>query len=183
MFDPELARRVRLLALDVDGVLTENETWIGEWAGTCAEFKRYDIQDGLGLRLLQGAGIGVAWITGRESASTRLRAAELDVTTLVTVAPSGKVAALESILVQAGLTWDNVAYVGDDLPDLPVLRRVGLPVAVANARPEIKAACRYVTEARGGHGAVREVIDRLLQSRGEFEAAMARFFADARPGT
>ena len=74
-----------------------------------------------------------------------------------------------------------MAFVGDDIPDLPVLQRAGLPIAVANARDEVKAACRYVTEARGGHGAVREVIDRLLKSRGEFDAAVSRFFASRRP--
>jgi 3-deoxy-D-manno-octulosonate 8-phosphate phosphatase (KDO 8-P phosphatase) len=177
VFDATIARRIRLLALDVDGVLTANDSWIGELDGERTEFKRFDIQDGFGMRLLRGAGIDVAWVTGRESPSTLLRAAELDVATVVTVSPDKKVRAFETILAEKGLGWDEVAFVGDDIPDLPVLERVALPIAVANARPEVKSACRYVTDARGGHGAVREVIDRLLKSRGEFDAAVQRFLA------
>lgn len=180
MFDATIARRIRLLALDVDGVLTANDCWIGELAGVRTEFKRFDVQDGFGLRLLRGAGIDVAWVTGRESPSTLLRATELDVTMVVTVAADQKVPAFEAILAEKGLAWDQVAFVGDDIPDLPVLQRVGLPIAVANARMEVKSACHYVTDARGGHGAVREVIDRLLKSRGEFDTAVARFLAGAK---
>lgn len=180
MFDEAISRRIRLLALDVDGVLTANDSWIGELDGVRTEFKRFDIQDGFGIRLLQGAGIDVAWVTGRDSPSTRLRAAELDVTTLLTVSPDAKVPALEAALLAKRLAWDEVAFVGDDIPDLPLLARVGLPIAVANARPKVKTACRYVTTAAGGHGAVREVIDRLLRSRGEFDAAVARFLAGGR---
>lgn len=180
LFDAAISRRIRLLGLDVDGVLTEHDTWIGELDGGRAEFKRFDIQDGFGMRLLRGAGIEVAWVTGRESPATRLRAAELGVTTLVTVAAHQKVSAFEGLLAERKLEWDEVAFVGDDIPDLPVLQRVALSIAVANARPEVKAACRYITEARGGHGAVREVIDRLLRSRGEFDAAVARFLADGK---
>jgi 3-deoxy-D-manno-octulosonate 8-phosphate phosphatase (KDO 8-P phosphatase) len=179
VFDMMIARRIRLLALDVDGVLTANDSWIGELAGVRTEFKRFDIQDGFGMRLLRGAGIDLAWVTGRQSPSTLLRAAELDVTTVVTVSPHQKAGAFEAILAEKGLAWDEVAFVGDDIPDLPVLQRVGLPIAVANARPEVKSACRYVTDAHGGHGAVREVIDRLLKSRGEFDTAVARFLAGA----
>jgi 3-deoxy-D-manno-octulosonate 8-phosphate phosphatase (KDO 8-P phosphatase) len=175
VFDATIARWIRLLALDVDGVLTANDSWIGELDGVRAEFKRFDIQDGFGIRLLRGAGIDVAWVTGRESPSTLLRAAELGVTAVVTIAPDRKVRAFEAILAEKGLAWDEIAFVGDDIPDLPVLERVGLPIAVANARSEVKSACRYVTDASGGHGAVREVIDRLLKSRGEFDAAVARF--------
>ncbi|MGH7593734.1 MAG: KdsC family phosphatase [Gemmatimonadales bacterium] len=180
VFDAPTARRIRLLGLDVDGVLTANDTWIGSMDGARVEFQRFDIQDGFGMRLLRGSGIDVAWVTGRESPATRLRAAELDVATVVAVAPDRKVHAVEALLKERRLRWAEVAFVGDDLPDLSVLQRVGLPIAVANARDEIKSACRYVTEARGGHGAVREVIDRLLKSRGDFDAAVARFLASTR---
>lgn len=183
MFDAAISRRIRLLGLDVDGVLTANDSWIGELDGARVEFNRFDIQDGFGMRLLRGAGVEVAWVTGRESPSTRLRAAELDVTTLVTVAPHEKMPAFEAVLLERQVAWDEVAFVGDDLPDLPVLQRVALPIAVANARAEVKTACRYITEARGGHGAVREVIDRLLKSRGEFDAAVARFLAAGKAGS
>lgn len=179
VFDTTIARRIRLLALDVDGVLTANDSWIGELAGERIEFKRFDIQDGFGLRLLHAAGIDVAWVTGRESPSTRLRAAELDVATVVTVSPDQKVRAFETILAEKGLAWDEVAFVGDDIADLPILERVALPIAVANARPEVKSVCRYVTDVAGGYGAIREVVDRLLKSRGEFDAVVARFLAGA----
>ena len=177
MFDATIARRIRLLGLDVDGVLTENDAWIGELDGVRAEFKRFDIQDGFGIRLLRDSGIEVVWLTGRKSPSTLLRAAELKVGTVVTVEAYAKVPALDKVLADRAVGWDEVAFVGDDIPDLPVLQRAGLPIAVANARDEVKAACRYVTDARGGHGAVREVIDRLLKSRGEFESSVSRFFA------
>lgn len=177
MFDAAIAARIRLIGFDVDGVLTEGDVWIGELAGKREEFKRFDIQDGFGIRLLRGSGIDVAWVTGRSSASTLLRAAELGVTNVVTVNANAKVAALDAVLREKGLSWGEVAFVGDDIPDLPVLQRAALPIAVANARAEVKAVCRYVTDAPGGHGGVREVIDRLLKSRGEFDAAIARFLA------
>ncbi|HEY4321197.1 MAG TPA: HAD hydrolase family protein [Gemmatimonadales bacterium] len=178
MFDPAIASRIRLLGLDVDGVLTANDTWIGEVGGTPVELKRFDIQDGLGFRLLGGSGIDVAWVTGRTSPSTLIRAAELKVLTVITVDPAAKVPAIDKLLAERGLTWDQMAFVGDDLADLPVLQRVGLAIAVANARDEIKAVASHVTTAAGGYGAVREVIDGLLKARGEFDRAVARFFAD-----
>ncbi|HEY3934742.1 MAG TPA: HAD hydrolase family protein [Gemmatimonadales bacterium] len=178
MFDAAVARRIRLLGLDVDGVLTENDAWIGELQGARVEFKRFDIQDGFGVRLLRGSGIDIAWLTGRVSPSTLLRAAELKVATVVTVEAYDKVTAFGKVLAAKGIAWDEVAYVGDDIPDLPVLQRVGLPIAVANCRDELRATCKYITTARGGHGAVREVIDALLQARGEFDAAVARFFVE-----
>lgn len=182
MLDAALARRIRLLGLDVDGVLTENDVFIGEMQGARVEFKRFDIQDGFGIALLRGSDIEVAWVTGRTSASTVLRAQELKVPTVLTVSAHAKVRAVEAMLAGKGLTWDQMAFVGDDLPDIPVLERVGLPIAVANARPEVKAVCRVVTQAGGGHGAVREVIDMLLQARGEWESAVTRFFAQQAAG-
>jgi 3-deoxy-D-manno-octulosonate 8-phosphate phosphatase (KDO 8-P phosphatase) len=177
MFDATIARRVRLLALDVDGVQTANDTWIGELRGEATEFKRFDIQDGFGIRLLRHTAITVAWVTGRTSPSTLLRAKELNVEHVLTVDAARKVPALEGLLTELGFGWDEVAFVGDDIPDLAVLQRVGLPIAVANARDEIKAIAKYVTVAPGGHGAVREVIDRLLKSRGEFDGVIAAFLA------
>jgi 3-deoxy-D-manno-octulosonate 8-phosphate phosphatase (KDO 8-P phosphatase) len=177
VFDAGVARRIRLLGLDVDGVLTDNDTYIGQINGDRVEFKRYDIQDGFGIRLLRGTPIEVAWITGRAAASTELRASELRVPHVIQVDAGAKENAVADLLARQHLDWSEMAYVGDDIADLPVLKRVGLPIAVANARDEIKAACRHVTVARGGHGAVREVIDGLLKARGEFDAAVARVFA------
>ncbi len=182
MLDRALARRIRLLGLDVDGVLTENDTFIGVVGSERVEFKRFDIQDGLGIALLRGGSIDMAWITGRVSPSTLSRAQELKVEKVLTVSAHAKVPAVDALLAEKGIGWDEMAYVGDDIADLPVLQRVGLPIAVANARDEVKAACVYVTRAAGGHGAVREVIDLLLHSREEWDASLARFFAQGHSG-
>ena len=183
MFDATLAKSIRLLGFDVDGVLTANDTWIGEQQGQRVEFKRFDIQDGFGIRLLRETGIEVVWLTGRKSPSTLLRAQELKVPTVITVEAYDKVRGFEPVLREKGLDWNSVAFVGDDVPDIPVLRRAALAIAPANARDEVKAVCRYVTSAAGGHGAVREVIDRLLKSRGDFDDAVARFFAAGTPAS
>jgi 3-deoxy-D-manno-octulosonate 8-phosphate phosphatase (KDO 8-P phosphatase) len=175
VLDRRLAERIRLLGLDVDGVLTDNAIFLGEVDGRRVEFKRFDIQDGLGHRMLAGSGIEVVWVSGRQSSATSLRGAELRVSRVLQVPPTGKVAAIQELLDNGGLTWDQVAFVGDDLADLPVLELVALPIAVANAREEVKSAAHYVTEAPGGHGAVREVIDLLLRSRGGWDEAVARY--------
>ena len=180
MLDVALTRRIRLLGLDVDGVLTANDIFIGELQGERVELKRFDIQDGLGIALLRGTTIEVAWITGRVSAATLLRARELKVSSVLTVPANGKVPAIEAFLAEKGIGWDEMAFVGDDVADLPVLRRVALPIAVANAREEVKAVCKYVTRTEGGHGAVREVIDLLLHTRGEWDASVERFFTQRR---
>jgi 3-deoxy-D-manno-octulosonate 8-phosphate phosphatase (KDO 8-P phosphatase) len=172
------ARRVRLLGLDVDGVLTDNGVYLGPVNGTPVELKRFDIQDGLGLILLKTAGIPVVWISGRSSDATALRADELRVTELLQVPGPRKAQAFEELLDRRGIGWDAVAFVGDDLADLPILRRVGLPIAVANAVAEVKQVAAYVTRAPGGHGAVREVIEALLQARGEWPDILDRYFAD-----
>ncbi len=179
MLERHLASRIRLLGLDVDGVLTDNAIVLGEVDGRRIEFKRFDIQDGLGHRLLAGSGIEVIWVSGRQSGATSLRGAELRVGRVLQVPATRKVEAIQEVLDGGGLDWDQVAFVGDDLADLPVLERVALPIAVANAREEIKAAAHYVTSAPGGHGAVREVIDLLLRSRGEWDEAVARYLAGA----
>ncbi|HEX3928192.1 MAG TPA: HAD hydrolase family protein [Gemmatimonadales bacterium] len=179
MFDATVARGIRILGLDVDGVLTDNGVYIGEQDGARVEYKRFDIQDGLGLRILQCAGIEVAWITGRVAPSTLLRADELHINAMITVPPTAKVPAVEALLRERGLDWSALAYVGDDVPDIPVLRRAGLAIAVSNARDEVKAVARHVTVAQGGRGAVREVVDGLLKARGEWDSAVAAFFAEA----
>jgi 3-deoxy-D-manno-octulosonate 8-phosphate phosphatase (KDO 8-P phosphatase) len=173
-----LAERVRLVAFDVDGVLTDNGVYIGPIGGVRVELKRFDIQDGLGHVLLRTAGIPVAWISGRASEATTLRAHELRVDEVLQVAGARKVPALAEILAGRGIDWDDVAFVGDDLADLPVLRRVGLPIAVANAVAEVKALAAYVTRAPGGHGAVREVVEALLKARGVWDDILERYFTE-----
>lgn len=176
------AQRVRLLGLDVDGVLTDNGVYIGPLAGDRVELKRFDIQDGLGLILLQTAGLPVVWVSGRSSEATALRAAELRVVELLQVPGPRKAAAFEQLLGRRGIGWEEVAYVGDDLADLPILRRVGLPIAVANAVTEVKHAAAYVTQATGGHGAVREVVELLLRARGEWAEILERYFTEQAAG-
>jgi 3-deoxy-D-manno-octulosonate 8-phosphate phosphatase (KDO 8-P phosphatase) len=176
------ARRIRLLGLDVDGVLTDNGVYIGPVAGSRVELKRFDIQDGLGLILLKTAGLPVVLISGRSSESTSLRAAELRVEELVQVPGPQKAGAFEQVLERRGIGWEEVAFVGDDLADLPILHRVGLPIAVANAVSDVKQVAAYVTHAAGGHGAVREVVEALLRGRGEWAAILERYFAEHAAG-
>lgn len=178
MISAEVARRVRLLALDVDGVLTDNGIWIAPVNGVRVEFKRFDIQDGLGLGLLRNTGIEVAWVSGRQSEATELRAKELRIATVLQENKASKLPALERILEEKGLGWTELAYVGDDLPDLPILRRAGLAISVANGRPEARAIAHWVTLASGGHGAVREVVEGILRARGEWDQAVQSYLAE-----
>lgn len=182
MIDRRLAARVRLLGLDVDGVLTDNGVYLGPVDGQAVELKRFDVQDGLGQVLLRTAGLPVVWVSGRHSEATALRARELKVEEVLQVPGPRKLEAFDALLARRGIAWDAAAFVGDDLADLQVLRRVGLPIAVANAVAEVKAVAAYVTRAAGGHGAVREVAETLLKSRGEWDGLLERYFAEPVPG-
>ena len=178
MIDATLARRIKLVGLDVDGVLTDAGVYIGQIEGQRVEFKRFDIQDGLGVMLLRRAGIAVAIVSGRHSDATTLRARELNVDELVQDNDARKLPAFEAILNRRALDWDACAFVGDDLADLPVLKRVALPVAVANAVPDVHALARYVTRAVGGQGAVREVAEVILRARGDWDALVADYLKE-----
>jgi 3-deoxy-D-manno-octulosonate 8-phosphate phosphatase (KDO 8-P phosphatase) len=178
MIDPAVARRIRVLGLDVDGVLTDNGVFLGLMDGEAVELKRFDIQDGLGLVLLRSAGLPVIWLSGRSSQATAARARELKVEELLEVAGPEKLPAFADLLERRGIGWDEAAFVGDDLADLQVLRRVGLPIAVANAVAEVKAVASYVTRASGGHGAVREIAEALLKARGEWSDILRRYFTE-----
>ncbi len=173
-----LAERVRLVVLDVDGVLTDGGIYIGATAsGEAIETKRYEITDGLGIHLLQTSGVEVAIVTGRESESVRLRAIDLGITECHQDAGAAKLPIVTRLLERLGIGWEEAAFVGDDLADIPVLKRVGLPVAVANAVPEVRALTRWVTRRRGGEGAVREFAESLLHARGQWAPAVARYLA------
>ena len=169
MIDPVLARSIRLVGLDVDGVMTDGGIYLGAADGRAVEMKRYEIQDGLGVHLMQQAGLRVAIITGRVSESVRLRALELDVDDVAQDSRARKLPAFLSMLDRHGIAPSEAAFVGDDFPDLAVLRLVGLPVAVGNAVPEIRAACSVHLTRHGGRGAVRELAELLLKARGEWE--------------
>ena len=164
---------VKLLCLDVDGVLTDGSILVDDHG---VETKRFFVRDGTALRAWQRAGGVVAIITGRSGEATRRRAAELGIDIVRTgVARKGPV--FEELLAELGLEASESAMVGDDLPDLPVLDRCGYPLAVQDAAPEVKAAARLVTSAPGGRGAVREVVEHLLVARGAWDAEV-RFHRD-----
>jgi 3-deoxy-D-manno-octulosonate 8-phosphate phosphatase (KDO 8-P phosphatase) len=172
----ETAERVRLVVLDVDGVLTDGGIYLGATDdGERVEMKRFEITDGLGVHLLQKAGIEVAIITGRESHAVRLRAEELNITECLQDRRAAKLPLLESLLERLGIGWEETAFLGDDLPDLPVLGRVGLPAAVGNAVPEVRAQAHWIARRTGGHGAVREFAEALLQARGEWAGVVERY--------
>jgi 3-deoxy-D-manno-octulosonate 8-phosphate phosphatase (KDO 8-P phosphatase) len=170
----ERLQKIRLLLLDVDGVMTDGRIIYDDHG---VETKAFDVKDGHGLKLLQRAGIRVGIITGRSSAVVDKRAAELGIP-LVYQGAKDKLAPFMDILAQTGLTAEQIAYVGDDFPDLPVLRRVGFAVTVADAIAEIKPHVHYVTRQPGGRGAVREVCDLLLRESGRWEEVVGRYFAD-----
>ncbi len=180
--DAALARRIRLVAFDVDGVLTDGGIILGDTAGARVELKQYDIQDGLGIKMLQQAGLLTAIITGRESVSVALRAQELAVDDLVQDREARKVPALKRLLAARGLTMAEVAFVGDDLPDLGVLRLVGLPVAVGNATAEVRRTATLQLTRTGGAGAVREFCEVLLRARGEWDAQVEAYVASRSEG-
>jgi 3-deoxy-D-manno-octulosonate 8-phosphate phosphatase (KDO 8-P phosphatase) len=166
MIAASAAKRVKFVGLDVDGVLTDGGIYLGDAGGARVEFKRYDIQDGLGIVLLRRAGIKVGIITGRESESVRLRAEELGVDALVQDLKARKLSALRRMLAQFRIEAGDAAFVGDDLPDLSVLRAVGMSVAVANASKEVKEIANVHLTRSGGAGAVREFAELLLTARG-----------------
>lgn len=175
--DPAIARRIRLVCFDVDGVLTDGGIILGDAAGARVELKRYDIQDGLGVVLLRQAGLRTAIITGRESQSVALRAEELHVDDVIQDRHARKVPALAALIARLGCSWDEVAFVGDDLPDLGVLRRVGLPVCVGNATAEVRRVATVQLTRNGGAGAVREFVELLLRARGEWETQVEAYVA------
>jgi 3-deoxy-D-manno-octulosonate 8-phosphate phosphatase (KDO 8-P phosphatase) len=173
--DRDLARRIRVVVLDVDGVLTDNGVYIGQSrSGERIELKRFHIMDGLGMKMLQWAGLRVVLVSGRESAATTLRAGELGIECRQ-VDAGYKIPAVTAVLDDAGADWTELAMVGDDLADLPILARAGLAVAVANAAVDVRACADHVTRRRGGDGAVREFAESLLQARGQWAPLVAAY--------
>ena len=153
---------IALVAFDIDGVFTDGRFYLSDDG---VESKAFHTQDGFGVRRLLDSGVGVAVISGRKSGAVERRMAELGVAH-VYLGCKDKPAALRGLADELGLGLEQCAFVGDDIPDLPTLEIVGFPVAVANAVADVKAACDYTTTATGGHGAVREVCDLILESRG-----------------
>jgi len=162
---------IKLLLFDVDGVLTDGTILIH---GDGSESKPFNIRDGAGLVWAQRAGLSVGLLSARLADATTIRAAQLGITTVVQGA-ADKLAAYEQILKDAGLTDAQVGYMGDDLQDLPVLRRAGFSAAPADAAPEVRAAVHWVSASGGGHGAARECVEHVLRAQGLWRAVVAEF--------
>jgi 3-deoxy-D-manno-octulosonate 8-phosphate phosphatase (KDO 8-P phosphatase) len=163
------ASQIKLLLMDVDGTMTDGSvTLLSEPDGSALEIKTFDAHDGQGLTLAHSAGILTGCITGRESSALARRAREMKMEYVYMKIPL-KIPAYEEILRKAQLPESAVAFIGDDLPDIPILRRAGLAVAVGDAVLEVKEVAHYTTKALAGHGAVREAIELILKSKGIWE--------------
>ena len=177
----DLAKRIRVVGLDVDGVLTDGGVYLGATdSGSDAisfELKRYDIQDGLGIRMLCDAGLHVVIVTGRVSDSVTMRARELGISHVVQDPTARKLPTMRNIARDLECELEEVAFIGDDLPDISVMRAVALPVAVGNACLEVKRIAQLQLSANGGHGAVREFAEELLSARDEWMELVERYVA------
>lgn len=164
------AAQIRVLLMDVDGTMTDGRvTLLSQPDGTALEIKSFDAHDGQGLTLAHTAGVLTGCITGRESSALLRRAREMKMDFIYMKQPL-KMPAYEEILEKAGVSDGDVAYIGDDLPDIPIMRRAGLAIAVGNAVVEVKSAAHYTTKASAGRGAVREAVELILKSKGIWKA-------------
>lgn len=177
------ARKIKLFLMDVDGTLTDGgvcliSTTIADESGPppVMEMKVFNAQDGQGLSLAHTMGIQTGFITGRRSPAVAKRAAELHVP-FVYLGQASKTYAFEDCIRKAGVTEEEVAYLGDDLPDIPLARRAGLAVCVANGAPELASVCHFTTRRLGGRGAAREVVELILKAQGRWEEAVPKALA------
>ncbi|MFP5229018.1 MAG: KdsC family phosphatase [Acidobacteriota bacterium] len=176
------ARRIKLFLMDVDGTLTDGGVCLisavaaGSGDAAVTEMKIFSAHDGQGLSLAHTMGIQTGFITGRSSPAVARRAAELKVP-FVYLGQAKKTQAFEECMQKAGVTEEEVAYLGDDLPDIPLARRAGLAVCVADGAPELAAVCHFITKRPGGKGAAREVIELILKAQGRWEEAVPRALA------
>jgi len=177
------ARKTKLFLMDVDGTITDGgvcliSTTAADGAGpaTVSEMKVFNAQDGQGLSLAHTMGIQTGFITGRRSPAVAKRAEELKVT-FVYLGQALKTQAFDECVAKAGVREDEVAYMGDDLPDIPLAKRAGLAVCVADGAPELKAVCHYTTRRHAGRGAAREVVELILKAQGRWEEAVPKALA------
>jgi 3-deoxy-D-manno-octulosonate 8-phosphate phosphatase (KDO 8-P phosphatase) len=171
------AKPIRVLLMDVDGTMTPGCVCLQTFPdNSVAEMKMFHAHDGAGIKLASIMGIRTGLITGRDSPANARRAREGSMEFVIQGQPK-KLQAYKAILIRAGVTDEEVAYIGDDLPDLPILQRVGLAVAVANAVYEVKRAAHYVTTVRGGEGAVRELVELILKAQGRWKKAIPQAIA------
>lgn len=171
-----LANAVKLVIFDVDGVLTDAGIYVGATeAGEKIELKRFDIQDGIGIKMLQWAGLDVVVVSGRVSESTAIRASELGIEQCYQEPDAHKLKVVERLIDDKGLDWSEVAMIADDIPDLAVLRLVGLKAAVGNATPPVARIADWQATRHGGRGAAREFCDALLEARGVLDDIIERY--------
>jgi 3-deoxy-D-manno-octulosonate 8-phosphate phosphatase (KDO 8-P phosphatase) len=170
--DSKPFEKIKLVLLDVDGVLTDGSI-IYDDAGK--EIKIFQVKDGLGIRMLKAAGIHTGIVTGRKSNALTCRCRELGISRIWD-GVKDKLRTLKEILEEFGVSADETAYIGDDLPDLSIMQNIGLPIAVADAHREVKAASHVITQMSGGHGAVREICEVLLKAQGKWETTTQRLF-------
>lgn len=176
--DPELARRIRVVILDADGVLTDGGIYVADGEGEPFESRRFHVHDGVGIIMLRRAGVTVAIVSGKLSRAVRARAADLGLDEVHQVDPHDKLPTVEAVLGRAGAGWDAAAFLADDIADLPVLGEVALPAAVPNAAPEVRAAAAWEGAVPGGGGAVREFAEALLRARGEWSGLVDDYVAE-----
>lgn len=162
------ARRIRLVVLDVDGTLTDGGIYVGS-GDAPFEAKRFHVEDGIAVRMMRKAGLEVAIVSGRVSPATDLRAAELGVADVHQDPNAHKMPTVKGLLAAKQVEWSEVAIVGDDLADLPLMRKAGLAATVANGVPEVRRVATWRSARRGGQGAVREFAEALLRARGQWD--------------
>ncbi len=168
------AQKIKLVALDVDGVLTNGAICLGN---NGEELKFFHVRDGLGIRMAQETGIIFAIITGRESEIVRRRAKELGILE-VHQGVHDKWPVLQGLVTKYGLTMDQVAYVGDDLNDIAIIKSVGLGATVADGVPEVRKMAVYVSPLKGGHGAVRDILELILKAQDKWDGLVAKFIGE-----
>jgi 3-deoxy-D-manno-octulosonate 8-phosphate phosphatase (KDO 8-P phosphatase) len=198
----ERARKIKLVLFDVDGVLTDGTIWVvpvgqapshtqgptpingdggfGIESFTMAEMKGFSAHDGMGVSLAKVAGLEVGFITKRVSEAVKARARDLRINYLYT-GQQRKMEAVRDIMEKSGFTLDQIAYAGDDIIDLPVMRQCGLAITVPNARPQVITAAHYISEREGGHGAGRDAVEFILKAKGILDAVIERYIDDSRP--
>jgi 3-deoxy-D-manno-octulosonate 8-phosphate phosphatase (KDO 8-P phosphatase) len=177
MHDHQKAKSIRVLLSDVDGIMTDGRLLFDR---TGEELKSFHVRDGLGIQLWRQAGFRTAWISGRDGLVVRQRAEALGVDA-VRLGVHDKLSVAKQLIDQWGVSLQEVCYIGDDLPDLPLLQEVFLPVTVADAPIEIRQACHWVLQQKGGQGAIRELVERLLRAKGCWSSLVSAYLPERTP--
>lgn len=181
--DGDVAREVRLVVLDADGVLTDGGIYVADGVeGRDFQLRRFHVRDGLAIHMLREAGVEAAVVSGRDSPAVRARARELRIAEVHQVRPDRKVAVVAELLAERDLGWEATSCLADDLADAALLERVALPAAVADAAPEVRERAAWIGERPGGHAAVREFVEALLRARGQWDDLVESYVDAGRRG-